>query len=170
MNKKRKLDFVLYEDKDMKMIFRFYPRQSHCHSFNDDPPSNWDEVYKVYYAYSIILQCKEDNCSKVVFDSGLDECSIIDEVAARIIYILQGKEYVNIEDDEIQLLDSEIFLCGYGVSWKINSCRKPGNYEFNLWNWRNCGYRFWLDDNRAAEFGNFLHECCEYMLEHGEPI
>lgn len=54
MKKERKLDFVLKERNGYRLIFRFYPKQSHCHSFNDKPPTSWNEVYKVYYSYAIL--------------------------------------------------------------------------------------------------------------------
>lgn len=48
---KRKIDFILRNDEGFyKDIFRFYPRSTFVHSFNDNPPKNWDEVYKVYYS------------------------------------------------------------------------------------------------------------------------
>ena len=61
MGKKRKIDFVLRESDTSKLIFRFYPRRSSCHSFGDEPPKDWNDVYKVYYSYSIIQVYKEDN-------------------------------------------------------------------------------------------------------------
>ena len=51
MSKKRKIDFVLEESDTAKLIFRFYPRRSSCHSFGDEPPKDWSDVYKVYYSY-----------------------------------------------------------------------------------------------------------------------
>ena len=58
MYKKRNIDFVLYEDEDKILTFRFYPRQSSCHSFDDKLPIKWEEVYKVYYSYSVFIKDK----------------------------------------------------------------------------------------------------------------
>ena len=83
MSKKRKIDFVLEESDTAKLIFRFYPRRSSCHSFGDEPPKDWNDVYKVYYSYSIIQVYKEDNWHKTLCNCHCDECSIIDEIAER---------------------------------------------------------------------------------------
>ena len=59
---KRKFDFVLYNNRGLyRDVIRFYPRSSHVHSFNDDPPTNWEEVYKVYYSWAIIRQYYKSN-------------------------------------------------------------------------------------------------------------
>ena len=50
------IDFIIKEDEYEKIIFRFLPRESHCHSFSDEPPTCWRNVYKVYYAYEIIVE------------------------------------------------------------------------------------------------------------------
>lgn len=50
---KKKFDFVLDDDPGInRTILRFYPRHTHVHSFNDDPPKSWEEVYKVYYSWA----------------------------------------------------------------------------------------------------------------------
>ena len=40
MGKKRKIDYTLTECEDERLVFRFYPRQSSCHSFGDKPPTS----------------------------------------------------------------------------------------------------------------------------------
>ena len=50
MDKISKIDFVIHENDCEEVIFRFLPQQSSCHSFGDEPPKNWDGVYKVYYS------------------------------------------------------------------------------------------------------------------------
>lgn len=173
MRKKRKIDFILYEDKWEKLIFRFYPRQSTCHSFGDEPPKHWGEVYKVYYNYSVLRTWKDENYPEVLFDSSCDECSIIDEVAARIKHIIDGKRIVivNFMDEEhiIELLDNDMYPMGMGVSWTIREL-KNGNYQVEMFNYSEVGYRFFLTKEKLKEFGEYLNECCEYMLTHGDPI
>lgn len=174
MRKKRKIDFILYEDDDEILVFRFYPRSSNCHSFNDVPPTNWKQVYKVYYAYSIFRRFKDDNFTEVLFECYCDECSIIGDIANRIRLItdglkkitrvFEGREYI------IELLNTEVYPTGDGVSWRINECRNPGSYEIILWKYNDTGYRFYLGKDELREFGEYLNECCEYMLAHGEPI
>ena len=43
-------------------------------------------------------------------------------------------------------------------------------YEFQLFNYDNVGYRFSLKKEQMKDFGQYLLDCCEYMLQHGEPI
>lgn len=178
MQKRKKIDFVLYEDNYEKIVFRFLPQQSSCHSFGDKPPKSWKEVYKVYYNYKIFRRLKNDNFVYEPFLSHCDECSVIDEVAARIKHIVEGKKSITVNrgDDKyvIKLLGEEVFPCGDGVSWTINELhirtRKEKLYEIVLWNSNEEGYRFQLRKGKLKEFGEYLSKCCEYMLAHGDPI
>ena len=94
MSKKRKIDFVLNEKDDERLIFRFYPRKSSCHSFGDEPPKCWEDVYKVYYSYAIIKQWKfepeEQWESEIMFREPCDECSIIDEIGHTCLLLADG--------------------------------------------------------------------------------
>lgn len=181
--KRRKIDFVIHDNSFDKLIFRFYPRQSHCHSFGDEPPKSWDKVYKVYYAYSIIQQYKDNGkCeqSEVVFATGCDECSVIDEVADYCTRIANGEKVVHIKRNDreytIELLNNEIFTFADGVTWKItdtgahHSETQESLYMIEMFDHIDVGYRFRLYESELAEFGKYLRYCCEYMLEHGEPI
>lgn len=174
MKKKRKIDFVIYEDEDEKIVFRFYPRQSRCHSFNEELPKSWKEVYKVYYFYSIFTVDKEDGSHEVLFDGRCDECSVIDEVAARIKLIIDGKTTHAVHDSTlnkdyvIQLLNEDIYSFADCVVWRIELCKEK--YEIYLWDWQGKGYRFGLSKEKLKAFGEYLEYCCEYMLEHGESI
>ena len=173
--KTRKLDFVLRETSQYKIIFRFYPRSSSCHSFGDEPPKTWKEVYKVYYYYRIIKVWLDNNDHQVLFDSGCDECSIIDEVANRIKLIGEGTTVYRgkTSDDEpfiIKLLDTECLPFGDGVSWIIHKIPRHQKYEIALFDWQNVGYRFVLPKDKLVAFGKYLNMCCEYMLAHGDPI
>lgn len=174
MRKMRKIDYILEDGPDTSLIFRFYPRQSSCHSFGENPPTGWDDVYKVYYSYKIIERWDDGRRMRVVFDSGCDECSVIDEVSYRIQQIVKGVKTIKLgePDDEkvISLLNSEILPFGYGVSWNISKRRGGGLYEIMLWNNNGTGYRFLLQKEKLREFGEYLNECCEYMLAHGDPI
>ena len=40
MSKKRKIDYIIEQSDDERLIFRFYPRKSSCHSFGDEPPKS----------------------------------------------------------------------------------------------------------------------------------
>ena len=178
MDKIDKIDFILHENKDKMLIFRFLPQKSSCHSFNDNPPTMWREVYKVYYAYEIIKVWKADNFVETEFYCDCDECSIIDEVSTRIKYIIEGKKTVTVNrsDEEyvIELLNNEMMPFGDGVSWIINEVTNTWNkeieYEIVLWKYGRYGYRFYIGKDTLKEFGEYLEECCEYMLAHGDPI
>ena len=174
MGKKRHIDFMLHKDEDSTIIFRFYPRQSSCHSFGDKPPTSWDDVYKVYYSYSVVERY-DDGKSKVLFKCSCDECSIIDEVAARCLLLADGKTSVDVINPQsglpctIQLLNNEMHPMGYGVSWDAKHLYDDV-YVISMFNWNDIGYRFYLTRDKLKTFGDFLNECCEYMLIHGDPI
>lgn len=190
MDKRRKIDFILHEDEWARVIFRFYPRQSSCHSFGDKPPKSWNDVYKVYYSYKVIKQYKDNKYrSHILFDSHVDESSAIDEVAAACDLITMGHKNItktwNNEEITIELLNREMKPFGMGVFWKISEIKTivfdedsyfseedkyEINYDVQMFRWDNVGYRFCLDKNKLREFGEYLNECCEYMLTHGDPI
>lgn len=173
MKKKHRIDFILHENDYSKIIFRFRPNISNCHSHNDNPPKSWEEVYKVYYYYEIIQKYTvEDKERIVLWKSGCDECSIISEVAYRIPLILEDKKKIEVEYADAKLtinLFNEMIPCGDGVCWKIDKLSKD-NYQLSIWNSNNVGYRFTLNKQKTKEFGEYLKECCEYMLAHGDPI
>lgn len=174
MTKVNKIDFILQDDEYETTIFRFRPQQSSCHSHNEKPPTSWDEVYKVYYSYAIIKKYKYDGHSRVLFNCDCDECSVIDEVAARCEYLANGQTSVETkhphtgETRTIQLLNNEVHPIGYGVSWDIKF--QYDVYCITMFNWDGTGYRFRPNKKKLKEFGEYLNECCEYMLAHGDPI
>ena len=187
MKKKRKIDFVLFEDDDEKIVFRFYPRQSSCHSFGDEPPKNHNDIYKVYYYYRILRFWKEEDGSIdrdciELFDSDCDECSIIDEIGDRCLLLADGIEVFKREDGkEIKLLNQSCYPFGMGVEWTItkhvrsafdweNGASDVITYTFTLFNWWNKGFKFILKEKDIKVFGEYLQECCNYMLTHGDPI
>lgn len=185
MSKKRKIDFILHEDDDKKIVFRFYPRQSSCHSFGDEPPKSWNNVYKLYYYYRILRFWKEDDGSidrdyDVLFDAGCDECSIIDEIGHICLLLADGLEVFKRGDGrEIELLNQRIYPFGTGVEWTIikricddweDEDIKHVYYTFTLFDYWDVGFRFTLEDKDIKAFGKYLLECCEYMLAHGDPI
>lgn len=166
---KRKLDFILSEDDMTRKIFRFYPYRSHCHGFHDDPPKKWDEVYKVYYAYAILLQWKDDNgniepeSTDVLFDAWCDEGSVIDTIG----YVCEHLEECKNE------LDKKIYpFSSDGNSWEIEKFRgvSVNIYTINLWNTFGVGCKFNLYEEEMKPFGEYLSSCCEYMLNHSEGI
>lgn len=190
------IDFVLNEDKNEKLIFRFLPQQSSCHSFGDEPPKSWSNVYKVYYAYEIFEQWRwNDNDEwyepEKLFVQGCDECSELDTIAFICAQLAEGKEvYVREDGSEFPLLNNEIRAFGMGTDWTILKRlirvwnEDEGDFEwddekeetfeplytFMLFDYSGVGFRFDLKADKIKAFGEYLKECCEYMLAHGDPI
>lgn len=188
MGKKRKIDYIIDQSDNERLIFRFYPRQSSCHSFGDKPPKSWSDVYKVYYSYAVIKQWKfnpEDQWeSEIMFYEHCDECSEIDEVGRRCLLLADGVEVFKRKDNrEIPLLDNQILPLGMGTNWTISKHTWTDvgyeddeedivhtYYNFVLFDYNDRGFRFSINENDIKSFGEYLLGCCEYMLAHGEPI
>ena len=160
----KEMRFVLESTEHDETIFRFYPKDSHCHSFGDEPPTNWGGVYKVYYAWDIVKFEKWRgqiiNCeSKVLFDMPFDECSPLTELPGYLFGI-------------VDIGDSVTHVLGQGMpssNWDIKV--EDPKVEFTVWHFPDSnGYRFRLYKEKAKEFADFLKTVNEYMLEHGEPI
>lgn len=189
------IDFILREDPRRKLIFRFLPQQSSCHSFDDKPPTKPEEIYKVYFAYEIIDRWrwdeKADWKSEKVFEQPCDECSVIDEVSFVCSLLAEGKEVFEREDGGVlPLLNDTMMPMGMGTDWTILKRLIPVWNDNENWDWENeeenityeayytfmlfnCGgkgYRFELKEDKMKAFGEYLNECCEYMLAHGDPI
>lgn len=157
-------DFVLFEDEDYRIVFHFFTRDSHCHSFNDDPPKSWNEVYKVYYSWSITDELLDNDGevmeSDVLFDIPWDECSRLTELPSYI------KDVVYNEDVKVHLTS----LGQPASEWYISRVDED-TIKFTVWNDPlNVGYRFKLSNEKAKEFAWFLDNINQYMLEHGVGI
>lgn len=184
MKKERKIDYIIEQSEDERLIFRFYPRQSSCHSFGEEPPKDWNDIYKTYYSYAIIKQWKfgpeDDWESEVMFSEPCDECSEIYEVGQRCLLLAKGIEVYTREDcHKVQLLDQRIHPFGMGTEWTISKKtwtdwedknKKHIYYEFVLFDYFNKGFRFNINEKDIKYFGKYLCGCCEYMLTHGNPI
>ena len=184
MSKKRKIDYIIEQEDDERLIFRFYPRQSSCHSFGDEPPKSWSDIYKVYYSYAVIKQWKfnpEDQWeSEIMFYEHCDECSEIDEVGQRCLLLADGIEVFKRDDGrEIQLLDNRILPFGMGTNWTISKNTwtdwedksiKHTYYKFTLFDCFDKGFRFSINEKDMKAFGEYLLGCCQYMFAHGDPI
>lgn len=135
MKDDRYLEYPIYNSADESTIFRFDTEYSSCHSFNDKPPTKWEDVYKVYYYYQIVHIDKEDGEEKILFDSHCDERSILDEIAARCEYLAKGNKKVKITRDDgttytVKLLNQEIKPCGMGSFWTIRKPHKNINLNY----------------------------------------
>ena len=164
---KRKLDFVIYEDDNKRLLFRFYPKTSHVHGFSDECPTAWEEVYKVYYAWAIIRQYKwseNDNWeSEKLFELD-DECSEFVNLDDIIQYVIDNKEKY-----------TRVISIGQPASeWEIFFDKDYKNKEYikiQVWDtWSDKGFKFSLYLDKAKEFIEYIKNTNEYMLNHSEPI
>ena len=142
---------------DYKIDFVFSPTRSHLHSFNENPPKDWNEVYKVYYSWQIVEVFEGE--PEVLFNMEVDECSCLTDLA----YYIRDILYYNAKHHTIRSLGQP------GSEWIIKA--DGSIIHFEIWqDPSNQGYRFWLTRDRAEEFAKFLDQINKYMLEHGEPI
>lgn len=182
---KRKLDYIIKEDKEFfeRIVFRFYPRQSHCHSFNEEPPKTYEDIYKVYFSWAILLQDIDENGNvedtKTLYREYCDECSRIYSIALFCNLLANGKEWYEPDAGEpYEILDNEFHSLGSGTSWVIHkippiykiSKQQENMYAFDLWGFSGKGFRFYLPHYRLKEFADYLQGCSDYMLVHGESI
>ena len=166
---KRKFDFILNKNKFHQDIFRFYPRLSSVHSFNDAPPKSWDEVYKVYYYWAIIRRHFDDNgkieseSSQILFQMHCDECSRIPELSESIKYVMETGETFNYPTFGQPAGD---WYIAREESW-----RNGYKYVFRVFdNWTNVGYQFELNKAEALKFCDYLDAINDYALQHGKGI
>jgi len=177
--KERKLDFILEEDaKGKKLVFRFYPRGSHMHSFDDKPPKTFQDVYKVYYSWAIIdYSYNYKNNIKVaerVFYMSCDECSALCDLASAIRYMLRHRRK-----------EMDVLSFGQpGSDWKLeylprkydeqgnpNLSYGDGRVYFTVFNnYKHNGYEFCLNVEKTKKFCDYLEAVNQHMLENGEPI
>ncbi len=165
---KKKLDFIIESDGCERTVFRFYPRSSRVHGFDETCPTSWDAVYKVYYTWAIIRQYRwsEGNNwgdTEILFDMYRDECSALTYLA-----------------DEIRALplDEDVSVPSFGDSlWDIKFSsgdreKKIHSYfKFAVWNrGTGQGYRFYLSRKNTRKFVKYLDYVQQYMLEHSVPI
>ena len=178
------MDFVLNPEGfwNEQLIFRFYPHCSHMHSFGDEPPEHFGQVYKVYYSWAIlkrIVGLDEDLLSKteVVFKMGWDECSALFGLEDVVKYCS--------DDSQPYYEEYKTMSPGQpGSVWEFQRQKRcvwdgaelsesPENdvVEFSVWNnYTSQGYRFYLRVDKAREFAEYIGKVNQYMLEHGEPI
>ena len=177
--KQKHLDFVLRDDDYRKIVFRFYPRSSHMHSFDENPPKSLDNVYKVYYSWGILQYWKDDNGAyepaERLFYMYCDECSALEYLEYVIRKILRYKKR------RTQALSfgqpGSMWTITYHphIVWDDDDNRKidatNGVLVFEVFdNWTNQGYRFDLEVNEALAFCDYLHKVNQHMFENGEPI
>lgn len=172
---KQKIDFVLEDEKDIyRDIFRFYPRRTHVHGFEDDPPTNWSKVYKVYYTWAIIRQYYDDENniivpeeSETLFEIECDECSMIpnlSDIIRRVMNTGETFDYPTFGQPAGDWrIDPYTYKDFHGKSYET--------YKFQVFNnWTNQGVVFTLNKEETLKFIDYLERINQYALEHGEGI
>ena len=185
MEKKAKMDFLLRDKENERLVFRFYPKKSRCYSYGKKPPKNWDDVSEVCYSYAILRQTRlregERWSTEKVFADEDDEFSVIYSVGTICTLLAKGRRYNKCDGKKYSLLNEWITPLGMGTEWKIKKhewedwCEKEGDFkkyiffEFVLFSYWDRGFRFSIEKEKMKPFGEFLISCCEYMLAHGDP-
>lgn len=168
----RHFDFEIFRDDNEIILFRFYPKHSHVHGFEIDvAPKTWDEVYKVYYAWSILSKYKDFKNeslwkTEIVYEEWFDECSPLDQL-----------ESILANSDCLQENKFE-YTTSYGdcTSWYVKffkTWNENITYEFICYHNGRAGasaYRFLLNDKEKTNFQKYLEDIQQYMLEHSEGI
>lgn len=169
MSIKRNIDFTIVENEDWKTVLRFYPKDSSVHSFDEERPKNWDEVYKTYMTFSILHYCKDRDTNgrlkeqpKIIFTSYMEEGDSLLYLRYELNRILEKKPKKSCR--------AIIYPFGLGTEWHIEKHRKSKTYKIEIWNENNEGYRFNLSFEGIAKFYEVLDYFLEYMLKHSQPI
>ena len=166
--KKNNMDFILKEDNGNKeeIIFRFHPITSHVHSFDEFPPKTWEEVYKTYYDWEIFIHSLDKDAMDVsLFEISCDECSTLPSLARVIKKVIRE-----------QTSDFLLPMGWPSAEWQLeyregNNIFVGDGIVFTVFeNSYNRGYKFFLENERALGFCDYLDCVNAYMLSHGEPI
>lgn len=169
---KHKIDFILNKG-NPEDIFRFYPQRTYVHGFEDDPPTNWSEVYKVYYTWAIIQHYYDNygniitELSKTLFEIRCDECSMIPNLPDIIRYVMKTGETFDAPTSGQPAGDWKVER----VVWKDRDNKRCELYKFQVFNnWTNQGIKFTLNKEETLKFIAYLERINQYALEHGEGI
>ena len=160
-----KFDFIIMDNDFRKIVFRFHPKQSSVHGFDDTHPNKWEDVYKVYFSYSIFCSYKENYPADTLFEQNFDECSAVYQVS----YILG--EIINNES----IKSKTITPFGDGTFWEIKYSHKDYFTKEKVWSvlmWMNNGraYRFVITKTEAIKFKDCIDRFLDYMIRHSVGI
>lgn len=169
---KKHIDFLIhsYNCDDDRLILRFYTKKSHVHGFGEEPPKTWKDVYKVYFAYSVLSQelWGTEWKTDVLYEEEADECSCLMDLSYVLGEIISG----NSKKEKYDL-----YPLGDGTSWHLiyhsqkSSFDLKPRWEFQLWqSWVHKGYYFMLDENELVKLKDKIDEFLNYMIKHSEGI
>lgn len=159
MKKEKNFGFLLKKDEYETIGFRFFPKQSHVHGFGSTCPKAWEEVYKVYYSWSIVAtDCGERSSFDV-----WDECSVLGDVAELIT------EFAAADAPDSKTLRAFGDGADWDIDYFVNRDCNIRRFHFGVWK-HNRGFRFSLEREDALRFAAFIRKVQTYMLNHSEPI
>lgn len=166
---KRNFDFLIDKDEGFsKKVLRFYPKQSRVHGFGDEPPKEWEGVYKTYMSFSVLMyeECWDNEgfyeSPRELFSYYRDEGEGLRELREVLSKILAGEG-----KSEYSLVPF-----GDGIDWDVVKHKKKDDvYIFTMINsYTGLCYKFSLTLNRIEDFYNVLDDFLEYMLKHSVGI
>lgn len=158
---KRKIDFILRNNEGFyKDMFRFYPRSTSVHSFNDNPPKNWDEVYKVYYSWAILRQYDYGKTEKMLYFS-CDENSEIPNLSNLIRQVIKTKKDLVVRAAGQPAGDWYIY---YKTYYTLDN--EEDYLEFHIFNsFTHQGYKFIFTLDDCNKFCKYIDKVNDYAFE-----
>ena len=155
---KKFFEFKFYEDEWERRTIRFYPKTTHVHGFDDDPPKTWDEVYKTYLSFAVLHFDKEASKVRAAYSARCDECSALDLLATTLI-------------DGSFLSDpvTEIWALGYATQWILLPREEVSlitMYPMGC----GSGYTMRIRNDNLRGFAAVINEYLDYSLAHSEGI
>ncbi|BAE47735.1 hypothetical protein G8T64_11945 [Clostridium botulinum C] len=162
---KHHFDFLIDNFKGIsKTVLRFYPRRSHVHGFNDVPPSKWEDVYKTYMTFSVLMY--HTNVDETEYET---PCELFSYCADEGEGLRELRELLGTMSSDRSKIKGRVLQFGDGIEWEID--RDNDLYITTMIdNQTGKAYRCYLNINQIKEFYNVLDEFLEYMLAHSEGI
>lgn len=143
-----------------EVYITFRPNHTTIHGFDNNPPKNWNDVYKVYYSFSVDEKWEYEGDVQWynLLDATCDECSCIP-------YLAEALECfdANAKHDVVKLQ-----AMGDGVDWEIEKFyfkfENKYYYNFKLFYGKK-GCRFTLSENEMYNFVVWLKYINEYAFK-----
>lgn len=168
LSRRKKMDFIVYEAPDERILFRFYPRKSTVWGKDETPPNNWDKVMMVDYSWAIFRQVKWRSNdvweSELMFRISCDENSRLGDVPRAID---------KVQEEDLKSIFLRVF--GDGAEWNLTYYKKEepmidDTIEIQVWDrLTRKGYKFPLFIKEAKRFQRYIEKIQKYMLQFGIP-
>lgn len=165
----KRFEFCIDKKGSERLVFWFDPERSRLHRFGDTDPTDWSEVYKVYYSWGIYFEC--DGKSEFIEGSSWDECSTLKYLPDVIEDMAQYNRDSN-----------RILHPAYGTAWQVTTHRREKGegcfFTFDLWGYpeiteircfSKCA-RLEMSREKALDFARHIRWVNDYMFRHSVPI